>query len=290
MPFNATHVLVIGSIVAFAIWVWRFSSVLRRTPRYLRAAALRGSATAMGTEFWNQGNPHQNELGIELGIDPNSIVHTLRWPNAQVEILSFQEARRVKRGRIYHHSWIGYRFSETKFPGFDLKPAGVAPFMRRGWWGKVSLPGQVDFESRFVLTGDDVPAIESFFTSERCKAILSVQWPRAVSIRAGGAWLLAHHEQLFNATSQSDSEANVSKETLELSSLVAVTLPLAAALSGSKMDDQTPRYVGSSQASRPEKRRPWWDRVALLFSAIVVGVLILVSGILLGLLWERLDR
>src|SRR4029077_12672746 len=106
MPFDATQVLVFGSMATFLILLWRFVLLQQKAAREMRAAALRGLATAMGTQFWKQGNPYQDELARELSMDPNWIVHPLRWQNAKAEIFSFQEVRRGNKGRIYYHTWI----------------------------------------------------------------------------------------------------------------------------------------------------------------------------------------
>jgi hypothetical protein len=264
--------------------------LLAKTPRDMRAAALRGSAAAMGSEFWSQGSPYQAELADQLSFDPNSIVHTLRWPNARVEIFSFQEVRHGNRGRMYYHAWTGYRFAERVFPQFDLKPAGVVPFIRRGWWRKISLPGQVDFASRYVLTGEDSSSIELFFTPDRCRAILSQPWPGAVTIKAGGHWLFAHHEQLFNATSESDSESSVSEEILEISTLITEILPLAEALTDSSLVEQTQRYVGLPQDPSAKKRRPWREGLLFLALAAAIAGSILFAIFFLGPWWEHFDK
>jgi hypothetical protein len=256
----------------------------------MRAAALRGSATAMGSEFWQQGSPYQLELADELSITPDSIVHTLRWPNTRAEIFSFQEVRHGSKGRIHYHYWVGYRLGAHLFPKFDLKPAGLVPFIRRGWWRKVSLPGQIDFASRYVLTGEDGPAIEQFFTPDRCVAILTREWPRAMGMKAGGHWLFAHREQFFHDTTESDSEASVSAEIQEVSALLAGTLPLAEALSGSQLIESSQQYVGLAQGSDVRKRPRWRSGLALLLSASAIAVAILLSIIYLAPLGERFDR
>jgi hypothetical protein len=289
MHFDATQFLMLGSAGAFAIWVWRFSSILRKTPRDMRAAALRGSARAMGSEFWKQGCPYQQELADELTIDPNSIVHTLQWPNSHVQIFSFQEVRHRSKGRTYYLYWVGYRFSDRLFPKFDLKPTRTVPLLRRGWWRKVSLAGQIEFESRYTLTGEDSALIEEFFTPGRCVAILSREWPRGISLNAGGHWVLVHRETFFHATSESDSEASVSKEIQEVSSLVTGMLPLAEALTDSQLVGQAQRYVGAAPAVS-KKERPWWDRLAILFLAVAIALSILFSIAFLGAWWEKFDK
>jgi hypothetical protein len=290
MSFNATLFFALCLLASCAFWLWRFVSLLRKTPRTMRAAALRGLATGMGSKFWPQGNPHQDELANELGITPGSIVHTLRWPNARAEMFSFQESRRGAKGRTHYHDWIGYCFSERSFPNFDLKPAGLVPFIRRGWWRKVSLPGQIDFASRFVLTGEDEPAIEQFFTPDRCAAILSREWPRSIGAKVGGRWLLCHRERLFQNTSESDSEASVSEEVRELSSLVTGTLPLAEALSGDHLTESSPHYAALAQSATVKKEPRWRSGLALLLSALAVVILIVWSIIYFAGLWERFDR
>jgi hypothetical protein len=289
MHFDATQFLILGSVAAFATWLWRFSSLLRKTPREMRAAALRGSAMAMGSEFWERGSPYQNELADELTINPNSIVHILRWPHKGVEIVSFQEVRHGNRGPAYYHYWVGYRFGERSFPKFDLKPAGAVSFMRRGWWRKVSLVGQVDFASRYILTGEDSASIEQFFTPGRCVAILSREWPRAIGMKAGGHWVLAHRDEFFHATSESDSEASVSKEIQEVSSLVTAMLPLAEALTGSQLVGHSQRYVGLSQNGM-KKERPWREGLTFLLLAAAIATSILISIALLWPLWEHFDK
>jgi hypothetical protein len=280
---------VAGSFAAFAIWLWRFSSLLAKTSRAMREAALHGAATAMGSESWKEGNPHQAELAEELSIDAKSIVHSLRWPNAHVEIYSFQEVRRGTKGRTYYHYWIGYRFVESSFPKFDLKPVGVVPFIRRGWWRKVTLAGQVDFDSRFVLTGKDFAPIEQFFTPDRCAAILAVQWPRGASVKAGGNWLFAHREQLFIPSSETDSEASVMKEMQEVSSLVMGMLPIAEALSGSRLADASQRHMRVIPDASA-KGRTWRHGFALLVSGTAVAGAILFAVIFLGSTWTRFDN
>jgi hypothetical protein len=289
MHFDATQFLTFGLLAAFAIWLWRFSSILRKTPRDMRAAALRGSARAMSSEFWEQGNPFQNELADELAIDPNSIVHTLQWPNQHAQIFSFQEVHHRSKGRTFYLYWVGYRFSGRSFPRFDLKPTRTVSFLRRGWWRKVSLPGQIEFESRFALTGENGALIEQFFTPGRCAAILSREWPRGISLKAGGHWLLAHRESFFHATSESDSETSVSSEMHEVSSLVTGMLPVAEALTDSQLVAQSPRYVGLSQESL-KTAQPWWNRLAFLLLAIAIGVSILLSVGFLGPWWGRFDN
>jgi hypothetical protein len=290
MSFDATKFFILCVMASSAIWLWRFVSLLRKTPRVMRAAALRGSATAMGSEFQEQGGPYQHELAEELSISPDSIVHTLRWPNPRVEIFSFQEVRHGSKGRIYYHYWVGYRLGAALFPKFDLKPAGAVPFIRRGWWRKVSLPGQIDFDSRFVLTGEEVAAIEQFFTPDRCAAILARPWPRTIGIKAGGHWLLAHREQFFHDTSESDSEASVSEEIQELSLLVTGALPLVEAVSGSRLVEPSQHYVGVAPGAAVKKRSPWLSGLALLFLATAIALSILWSIIYLAPIGERFDR
>lgn len=291
MSFNATLFFALCLLASCAFWLWRFVSLLRKTPRAMRAAALRGSATGMGSEFWPQGNPYQDELANELGITRDSIVHTLRWPNAHAEIFSFQEARSGAKRRMQYHDWIGYRFSNRSFPNFDLKPAGLVPFIRRGWWRKVSLPGQIDFASRFVLTGEDEPAIVKFFTPDRCAAILSREWPRAIGAKVGGHWLLCHREKSFLNASESDSETGVAEEVQQLSSLVTGTLPLAEALAGEQLKTESPQpYASVAQAAAVKKEPRWRSGLALLASASAVVILILWSVIYFSPLWERFDR
>jgi hypothetical protein len=289
MHLDATLFLTLGLLAAFAIWLWRFSSILRTTPRDMRAAALRGSAKAMGSEFWEQGNPYQSEIADALTISPNSIVHTLQWPNKYVQIFSFQEVRSSIKGRTYHLNWVGYRFDDHSFPKFDLKPTRTASFLRRGWWRKVSLPGQIEFESRYTLTGENRALIEQFFTPGRCTAILSREWPGGISLKAGGHWLLAHHETFLHATSESDSEASVSKEIQEVSSLVTGMLPVAEALTDAQLVGQSPRYVGLSSDGLQTGRR-WLDRLAFLLLATVIAISILFSAFFLGPLWDKFDK
>ena len=289
MHLDGTQFLTFGLLAAFAIWLWRFSSVLMKTPRDMRAAALRGSARAMSSEFWEQGNPYQNELADELSIGPNSIVHTLQWPNKHAQIFSFQEVHHRSKGRTYYLYWVGYRFSDRSFPKFDLKPTRTVSFLGRGWWRKVSLPGQIEFESRFALTGENGALIEQFFTPGRCAAILSREWPRGISLKAGGHWLLAHRETFFHATSESDSETSVSKEIQEVSSLVTGILPVAEALTDSQLVEQSLRYIGLSQ-DNSKSGRPWWDRLAFLLLGTAIAISILLSVFFLGAWWERFDQ
>ncbi len=289
MHIDATQFLILGTGAAFAVWVWRFSSILRKTPREMRAAALRGAAKAMGSEFWERECPYQSELAEELTTDANLIVHTLRWPNAQVQIVSFQEIRHGAKGRSQYLYWVGYRFSERVFPKFDLKTTRTASFLGRGWWRKVSLPGQIDFESRYTLTGQNRALIEQFFTPARCAAILAREWPRGTSLKAGGHWVLAHREKLFDAASESDSEASVAKEIQDASLLVTGMLPLAEALTDAHLVDQAQRYVGLSEDS-VKNRRTWWDRLAFLLLAFAIAAAILASVAFFGTLWDRLDR
>ena len=290
MSFNATLFFALCLLASCAFWLGRFVSLLRKTPRTMRASALRGLATAMGSEFWPQENPYQDELANEVGIARDSIVHTLRWPNAHAEMFSFQEARRGAKGRTHYHDWIGYRFSERSFPNFDLKPAGLVPFIRRGWWRKVSLPGQIDFASRFVLTGEDQSAIEQFFTPDRCAAILSREWPRSIGAKVGGHWLLAHSEKLFHSTSESDSETGVSQEVRELSSMVTGTLPVAEALSGDHLIESSQQHAALAQGAAVKKEPRWRSGLALVLSASAVVILILWSIIYFSPLWEHFDR
>ena len=290
MSFNATLFFALCLLASCAFWLWRFVSLLRTTPRTMRAAALRGLATAMGSEFWPQGSPYQDELATELGIAPGSIVHTLRWPNAHAGIYSFQEARYGAKRRMQYHDWIGYRFSERFFPNFDLKPAGLVPFIRRGWWRKVSLPGEIDFASRYVLTGEDQPSIEQFFTPDRCAAILSREWPSSIGAKVGGHWLLTHREKLFQNISESDSETGVSEEIQELSSLVTGTLPLAEALSGDRLIESSQPYASLAQGAAVKKEPRWRSGLALVASASAIVILILWSIIYFSPLWEHFDR
>ena len=289
MHFDATWFLTLGLLAAFAILLWRFSSILGKTPRDMRAAALRGSARAMGSEFWETGNPYQNELADAFSIDPNSIVHTLQWPHKHVQIFSFQEVHHLSKGRTSYLYWVGYRFNETLFPKFDLKPTRTASFLRRGWWRRVSLPGQIEFESRYTLAGENRALLEQFFTPGRCAAIVSREWPRGISLKAGGHWLLAHPETFFHATSESDSEISVAKEIQEVSSLVTGMLPVAEALTDSQLVEQSQRYVGLSQSSLKTGRR-WLDRLAFLLLATAIAVSILFSVAFLGPLWQQFDR
>jgi hypothetical protein len=289
MHFDATWFLTLGLLAAFAIWLWRFSSILRETPRDMRAAALRGSARAMGSEFWEAGSPYQNDLADAFTIDPNSIVHTLQWPNTRVRIFSFQEVHHLSKGRTSYLYWVGYRFNDPLFPKFDLKPTRTASFLRRGWWRKVSLPGQIEFESRYTLTGENRALLEQFFTPGRCAAILSREWPRGISLKAGGHWLLAHPETFFHATSESDSEISVAKEIQEVSSLVTGMLPVAEALTDSQLVEQSQRYVGLSQNS-PKTGRRWLDQLAFLLLATAIAISILFSVAFLGPMWEKFDK
>jgi hypothetical protein len=289
MHFDAIRFLTFGLMAAFAIWLWRFSSILRKTPRDMRAAALRGSAKAMGSEFWEAGNPYQNELADAFTIDPSSIVHTLQWPNKHVQIFSFQEVHHLSKGRTSYLYWAGYRFNDRSFPKFDLKPTRTASFLGRGWWRKVSLPGQIEFESRYTLTGENRALLEQFFKPGRCAAILSRDWPRGISLKAGGHWLLAHRETFFQATSESDSDASVSKEIQEVSSLVTSMLPVAEALTDSQLVGQSQRYVGLSQ-DRLQTGLHWLDRLAFLLLATAIAISILFSVFFLGPLWERFDN
>jgi len=289
MHLDATQLLIFGSLAASAIWLWRFTSLLGKTPRTMRAAALRGSARAMGSEFWEQGGAYQGEIAEQLAIKPDSIVHTLQWPNNNVEVFSFQEVRHGRKGRLNYHYWVGYRFSDRVFPKFDLRPSGAVSFIRRGWWRKVSLPGQIDFASRFMLTGEDSALIEQFFTPGRCVAILAREWPRGISMKAGGHWVLAHREQFFQAASESDSETSVSKEIQDVAALVTGMLPLAEALTDSQLGGQSQRYVGLSQDCA-KNARPWWDRLAVVFVAAAIALSILFSIAFLGRLWAQFDR
>ena len=289
MHFDATWFLTLGLLAAFAILLWRFSSILGKTPRDMRAAALRGSARAMGSEFWETGNPYQNELADAFSIDPNSIVHTLQWPNTHVQIFSFQEVHHLSKGRTSYLYWVGYRFNDPLFPKFDLKPTRTASFLRRGWWRRVSLPGQIEFESRYTLAGENRALLEQFFTPGRCAAIVAREWPRGISLKAGGHWLLAHPETFFHATSESDSEISVAKEIQEVSSLVTGMLPVAEALTDSQLVEQSQRYVGRSQNSLKTGRR-WLDRLAFLLLATAVALSILFSVAFLGPLWQQFDK
>jgi hypothetical protein len=289
MHFDATQFLIFGAVAAFATWVWRFSSILRKTPRDMRAAALRGSARAMGSEFWEQGNPYQQELADELTIAPNVVVHTLQWPNKHVQIFSFQEVRYGSKGRTYYFYWVGYRFSDRLFPRFDLKPTRTASFLRRGWWRKISLVGQIEFESRYTLAGENRALLEQFFTAGRCAAILSREWPREISLKAGGHWVLVHRETFFHDTTESDSEGSVAKEIQEVSSLVTGMLPVAEALTDSQLVEQSQRYVGLSQDSLKTGRR-WLDRLAFLLLATAIAISILFSVAFLGAWWEKFDK
>jgi hypothetical protein len=255
----------------------------------MRAAALRGSARAMGSEFWEQGSPYQNELADAFTIAPNSVVHTLQWPNPHVQIFSFQEVHHLSKGRTSYLYWAGYRFNDRSFPKFDLKTTRTASFLRRGWWRKVSLPGQVEFESRYTLTAENRSLVEQFFTPGRCVAILSRDWPRGITLKAGGHWLLAHRETLFHATSESDSETSVAKEIHEVSSLVTGMLPVVEALTDSQLVAQSQRYVGLCQDSLKAGGR-WLDRLAFLFLATAIAISILFSVAFLGPWWERFDR
>jgi len=196
MPFDASQVLVFGSMATFLILLWRFVLLQQKAAREMRAAALRGLATAMGTQFWKQGNPYQDELARELSMDPNWIVHTLRWPNAQAEIFSFQEVRRGNKGRIYYHTWIGYRFGRYLFPKFQLNPKGVIRSIFQWWRRRISLTGQLEFTRRYLLKGNDKLSIEQFFIPDRCAAVLSQRWPAAISSR------LVEHSQQYDNLSQ----------------------------------------------------------------------------------------
>lgn len=289
MHFDAIRFLTFGLVASFAIWLWRFSSILRKTPRDMRAAALRGSSQAMASEFWETGNPYQDELADAFTIPANSIVHTLQWPNPHVQIFSFQEVRSGIKGRTYYLNWAGYRFNDRSFPKFDLKPTRTASFLGRGWWRKVSLPGQIEFESRYTLTGENRTLLEQFFTPGRCAAVLSREWPREISLKAGGHWLLAHREAFFHATSESDSEASVAKEIQEAAALVTGMLPVAEALTDSQLVERSPRYVGLSHDSLKTGRR-WLDRLAFLLLATTIAISILFSVAFLGPWWEKFNK
>jgi hypothetical protein len=290
MPFDATQVLVLGSIATFAIWVWRFSSLLGKTARDMHAAALTRLATAMGTQFWKQGSPYQDELSHELGIDPNWIVHTLRWVNAQAEIFSFQEVRRGSKGGIYYHTWIGYRFERRLFPKFDLKAKGVVRSVFQGRRRRVSLTGQLEFTRRYLLNGDDKPLIEQFFSPDRCAAVLSRRWSPAVSIKASGHWLFACNERWLYSTSESDSEASVSKEMNGLLTLLKETLPLAEALTDSRLVENSQQYDNLSQLTSLNRTRPWWDQWVSLLLGVGIVILIIVLTVFLGELWDLFDK
>jgi hypothetical protein len=290
MPFDATQVLIFGVFATFAIWVWRFSSLLGKTARDMRAAALNGLATTMGTQFWKQGGPFQDELSHELGIDPNCIVHTLRWVDAQAEIFSFQEVRRGGKGAIYYHTWIGYRFGRRLFPKFDLKAKSVVRSIFQGWRRRVSLTGQLEFTRRYLLNGHDKPLIEQFFSPDRCAAVLSRRWPPAVSIKASGHWLFACNERWLYSTSDSDSEASVSKEMNDLLTLLKDTLPLAEALTDSRLVENSQQYDNLSQLPSLNKTRPWWDQSVLLLLGVGIVVLFLALLIFLGELWDLFDK
>ncbi|MFZ0581515.1 MAG: hypothetical protein WAN72_04200 [Candidatus Acidiferrales bacterium] len=289
MHFDATEFLILGSLAAFAVWVWRFSSILRKTPREMRASALRGLAKAMGSEFWERQSPYQSEIAEVLTTGPDSIVHTLQWPNQSVQIFSFQEVRYGVKGRTSYLYWAGYRFSECSFPKFDLKATRTASFMRPGWWRKISLPGQVDFESRYALTGENRGLVEQFFTPARCAAILAREWPRGVSLKAGGRWVLVHREKFLHATSESDSEASVVKEIQEVTSLLTGMLPIAEALTDAHLVEQEQRFVRLSEDSMKNKAS-WWDRLAFLFLAVAIAASIIFSVAFAGPFWERFDE
>jgi hypothetical protein len=216
-------------------------------------------------------------------------VHTLQWPNTHVQIFSFQEVHHLSKGRTSYLYWAGYRFAGHTFPKFDLKPTRTASFLRRGWWRKVSLPGQIEFESRYTLTGENRALLEQFFTPSRCAAILSREWPRGISLKAGGHWLVAHRETFFHATSESDSETSVAREIHEVSSLVTGMLPVAEALTDSQLAGQSQRYVGLSPENL-KTGQPWWSRLAFLLLATAIGVSILLSVGFLGPWWGRFDR
>jgi hypothetical protein len=170
-----------------------------------------------------------------------------------------------------------------------LKPTRTVSFLGRGWWRKVSLVGQIEFESRYTLTGENSALIEQFFTPGRCVAVLSREWPREISLKAGGRWVLVHRQKFFHATSESDSETSVSNEIQEVSSLVTGMLPLAEALTDLQLVGQSPRYVGLSPHSS-KHGRPWWDRLAILLSAVSIAVSILLSVFFLGAWWEKFDK
>ena len=132
----------------------------------------------MASEFWETGNPYQDELADAFTIPANSIVHTLQWPNPHVQIFSFQEVRSGIKGRTYYLNWAGYRFNDRSFPKFDLKPTRTASFLGRGWWRKVSLPGQIEFESRYTLNRrESHPARTILHTRPLCRNLV----PRVAS-------------------------------------------------------------------------------------------------------------
>lgn len=291
MPFEATQVFLLGSIAAFGLWVWRFSALQGKTAREMRAAALRGIATALGTSFWEkQGSPYQDEIAHEFDIDPNWIVHTLRWPNARVETFSFQEVRRGNKGRIYYHTWIGYRFRSHQFPKFNLNPKSVAHSVFQRWRRRISLTGQLEFTRRYLLNGIDRLAVEQFFTPDRCATVLSRPWPLAVSIKASGHWIFACHDRWLYSMSESDSEAGVSKETSELLTLMKETLPLAEALTDSRLVDNSPQYENLSRLPYLNRKQPWWDQWVLLLLGVGIVLLILVIIVFLGELWDQYDK
>jgi hypothetical protein len=174
------------------------------------------------------------------------------------------------------------------FPKFDLKATRTASFMRPGWWRKVSLTGQIDFESRYTLTGENRGLVEQFFTPARCAGILAREWPRGISLKAGGHWVLAHREKFLLATSESDSEASVAKEIHEVSSLVTGMLPIAEALTDAHLVEQEQRYVRLSEDSMKTKSS-WWDRLAFLLLAVAIAAAIFVSVAYAGPWWARFD-
>lgn len=290
MPFDATQALIYGSMATFAILSSRFVLLQRKTAREMRAAALSGLATAMGTQFWKQGNPYQDELAHELGIEPNWIVHSLRWPDAQAEIFSFQEVRRGNRSRVYYHTWIGYRFGRILFPSFDLRAKGVIRSILQGWRQGPSLTGQVEFTRRYLLNGNDELSIEQFFIPDRCAAVLSQRWPHGIRIKASGHWLFACHDRWLHSATESDSEATITKETKQILTLLKETLLLAEALTGSRLIEHSDHYDNLGQIPNVNREQPWWDRWVLLL--VGVGIVILVLGLIvfLGQLWDLFDK
>jgi hypothetical protein len=92
------------------------------------------------------------------------------------------------------------------------------------------------------------------------------------------------------STNESDSEAGVSKETNELLTLLKETLPLAEALTDSRLVENSQQYDNLSQLPSLNRTRPWWDQWVLLLLGVGIVILILVLTVFLGELWDQFDK
>jgi hypothetical protein len=290
MNLDPTLLLVCGSLVTFGIWVLRFAFLQKATAREMRGAVMRRLARLMGTRFWHNENPFQDEIAEGLGIHPASIVSNLQWVNPEADMFSFQEVRRGGRRSTYYKTWLGYRFGKITFPKFDLMSKGMVSSLFHGWGRRISLVGQFAFSKRFLLWGDDSPLITQFFSPDRCAAISDLPWPTAFIIKARGHWLFVSRERWLEPRLESDFHADVVNEFNELILLCNETAPIARALAGSNPIKDLPKYENLAPLKSRNGARPWWDAVALWATGFGLVISLLLIAIYSGEIWVRFDQ